>query len=162
MTTDFVLLLGIGFVAQLVDGTLGMAYGVLANTAILSMGIAPAQASALVHTAEIFQYQAFSRVTFLDLDPEEGLFGRGTWGWITGFVGTEEIDIDSALLDHDLALLPDPLASVLEGPDAAGIQFKGKAYTSYITSQCSTTFPSKTRKISTAITGFGPQPTYRP
>src|SRR5215468_6958735 len=31
-----------------------MAYGVLANTAILSMGIAPAQASALVHTAEIF------------------------------------------------------------------------------------------------------------
>src|SRR5260370_19616688 len=31
-----------------------MAYGVLANTTILSMGIAPAQASALVHTAEIF------------------------------------------------------------------------------------------------------------
>jgi uncharacterized membrane protein YfcA len=54
VTTDFVLLLGIGFVAQLVDGTLGMAYGVLANTTILSMGIAPAQASALVHTAEIF------------------------------------------------------------------------------------------------------------
>jgi Sulfite exporter TauE/SafE len=48
------LLLAIGFVAQLVDGALGMAYGVLSNAAILSMGLPPAQASALVHTAEIF------------------------------------------------------------------------------------------------------------
>src|SRR5438270_10275516 len=54
LTTEFALLLGIGFVAQLVDGALGMAYGVLANTAMLSMGLPPAQASALVHTAEIF------------------------------------------------------------------------------------------------------------
>ena len=30
LTTEFALLLGIGFVAQLVDGALGMAYGVLA------------------------------------------------------------------------------------------------------------------------------------
>jgi hypothetical protein len=29
MTTEFVLLLGVGFAAQLVDGALGMAYGVL-------------------------------------------------------------------------------------------------------------------------------------
>jgi uncharacterized protein len=54
LTTEFALLLGIGFVAQLVDGALGMAYGVLANTAMLSMGLPPAQASALVHTAEVF------------------------------------------------------------------------------------------------------------
>ena len=54
MTTEFVLLLAIGFVAQLVDGTLGMAYGVLANAAMLTMGLPPAQASALIHTAEIF------------------------------------------------------------------------------------------------------------
>lgn len=54
MTTEFMLLLGIGFVAQLVDGALGMAYGVLSNTAMLTMGMPPAQASALVHTAEIF------------------------------------------------------------------------------------------------------------
>ena len=39
LTTEFALLLGIGFVAQLVDGALGMAYGVLANTAMLSMGL---------------------------------------------------------------------------------------------------------------------------
>jgi uncharacterized membrane protein YfcA len=54
MTIDFMLLLAIGFVAQLVDGALGMAYGVLSNTAMLAMGLPPAQASALVHSAEIF------------------------------------------------------------------------------------------------------------
>jgi uncharacterized membrane protein YfcA len=54
VTTEFVLLLAIGFVAQLVDGALGMAYGVLANAAMLSMGLPPAHASALVHTAEVF------------------------------------------------------------------------------------------------------------
>jgi len=54
MTTEFILLLGIGFVAQLVDGALGMAYGVLTNAALLAIGLPPAQASALVHTAEIF------------------------------------------------------------------------------------------------------------
>lgn len=54
MAAEFVLLLAIGFVAQLVDGTLGMAYGVLTNAALLTMGLPPAQASALVHTAEVF------------------------------------------------------------------------------------------------------------
>jgi uncharacterized protein len=52
--TEFMLLLVIGFIAQLVDGALGMAYGVLSNAAMLTMGLPPAQASALVHTAEIF------------------------------------------------------------------------------------------------------------
>lgn len=54
MEFDFVLLLTIGFVAQLVDGALGMAYGLLTNSALLLFGLPPAQASALVHTAEIF------------------------------------------------------------------------------------------------------------
>ena len=54
MTVEFFLLLAIGFAAQLVDGALGMAYGVLTNSALLMAGVPPAQASALVHTAEIF------------------------------------------------------------------------------------------------------------
>ena len=54
MATEFLLLFAIGFVAQLVDGALGMAYGVLANAAMLALGLPPAQASALVHTAEVF------------------------------------------------------------------------------------------------------------
>jgi uncharacterized membrane protein YfcA len=54
MSTEFLLLLTVGFIAQLVDGALGMAYGILANAAMLAIGLPPAHASALVHTAEIF------------------------------------------------------------------------------------------------------------
>jgi Sulfite exporter TauE/SafE len=50
---SFVLLIAIGFSAQLVDGALGMAFGLNSTTALLSLGIPPAQASAAVHTAEV-------------------------------------------------------------------------------------------------------------
>ena len=48
------LLIGIiGFLAQLVDGALGMAYGVSSTTLLLAIGSAPAVASATVHLAEV-------------------------------------------------------------------------------------------------------------
>ncbi|RJL26547.1 sulfite exporter TauE/SafE family protein [Bailinhaonella thermotolerans] len=43
----------VGLLAQLVDGSLGMAYGVTSTTLLLTAGIAPATASAAVHLAEI-------------------------------------------------------------------------------------------------------------
>ena len=43
----------VGFLAQLVDGSLGMAYGVTSSTLLLATGIAPAAASAAVHFSEI-------------------------------------------------------------------------------------------------------------
>ncbi|MES2652041.1 MAG: TSUP family transporter [Bacteroidota bacterium] len=43
-----------GFLAQMVDGALGMAYGVSATTFLLSFGVTPAAASASVHASEIF------------------------------------------------------------------------------------------------------------
>jgi len=43
-----------GFIAQMIDGALGMAYGVSATTFLLSLGIPPVAASASVHTSEIF------------------------------------------------------------------------------------------------------------
>lgn len=43
----------VGFVAQTIDGALGMAYGVSSNTFLLSVGIPPAAASASVHMAEV-------------------------------------------------------------------------------------------------------------
>jgi len=43
-----------GFAAQLVDGSLGMAFGVISNTLLISLGVAPAAASAGVHTVETF------------------------------------------------------------------------------------------------------------
>ena len=45
----------VGFVAQLVDGALGMAYGLIATSLLLSMGVTPATASATVHAAEVFR-----------------------------------------------------------------------------------------------------------
>ena len=44
----------VGFIAQLIDGCLGMAYGVSSTTFLLSLGIPPVAASASVHTAEVF------------------------------------------------------------------------------------------------------------
>lgn len=49
----FVLFAIAGLVAQLVDGSLGMAYGVTSTTLLLAGGLAPAAASATVHLAEI-------------------------------------------------------------------------------------------------------------
>lgn len=43
----------VGFLAQIIDGALGMAYGVSAAAFLLSIGVPPAAASACVHTAEV-------------------------------------------------------------------------------------------------------------
>lgn len=42
-----------GFIAQMIDGALGMGYGVSATTLLLTFGVTPAVASASVHTAEV-------------------------------------------------------------------------------------------------------------
>jgi uncharacterized membrane protein YfcA len=52
--TTFLLFSLVGFLAQLVDGALGMAYKVTSNTFILSVGILPSVASASVHVAGMF------------------------------------------------------------------------------------------------------------
>lgn len=52
--SDFFFFAFIGFIAQMIDGTLGMAYGVSCNTLLLGLGISPLTASASVHTAEVF------------------------------------------------------------------------------------------------------------
>lgn len=49
----FALFVLAGFLAQMIDGTLSMGYGVSATTLLLSFGLAPAAASASVHTAEV-------------------------------------------------------------------------------------------------------------
>lgn len=51
---DFWYYLAGGFVAQMIDGALGMAYGVTASTLLLTVGVSPAAVSASVHTSEIF------------------------------------------------------------------------------------------------------------
>ncbi len=51
---DLLYYIAIGITAQLVDGALGMAYGVTASSLLLGLGLPPAVASATVHAAECF------------------------------------------------------------------------------------------------------------
>jgi uncharacterized protein len=53
ITDDLLLIFAVGFLAQLVDGSLGMAFGVMSSTGLMTLGLTPAAASAVVHTAEI-------------------------------------------------------------------------------------------------------------
>ena len=66
----------IGFIAQMIDGALGMAYGVISTTVLLSVGIPPVAASASVHTAGIFTtfVSGISHVRFRNIDKK--LFKR--------------------------------------------------------------------------------------
>jgi uncharacterized protein len=49
---EFVTYLGIGFLAQMVDGALGMAYGLTSSSCLMAVGVPPAVSSATVHLAE--------------------------------------------------------------------------------------------------------------
>ncbi len=51
---NFPIMLLAGFLAQLVDGALGMGYGVTSATILLSAGVNPAAISGSIHTAEMF------------------------------------------------------------------------------------------------------------
>jgi hypothetical protein len=74
----------VGFLAQMIDGTLGMAYGVSASSLLLARGLVPAAVSATVHAAEVFTTgaSAISHHYFGNIDRR--LFWRLT---IPGVVG---------------------------------------------------------------------------
>ncbi len=54
LTSEFALYVLAGFVAQLIDGALGMAYGVSASSLLSVFGVSPQVVSATVHAAECF------------------------------------------------------------------------------------------------------------
>lgn len=53
LTEEIVFYAVVGFLAQLVDGAIGMAYGLTATSVMLAHGVPPAMASAGVHAAEV-------------------------------------------------------------------------------------------------------------
>lgn len=54
MLNEFLIFFLVGIGAQIVDGALGMAYGVVSSTVLLAFGVPPSHASASVHAAEVF------------------------------------------------------------------------------------------------------------
>jgi uncharacterized protein len=81
--------IGIGFVAQLIDGALGMAFGVICSTLLVSvMGVPPARASAGVHLVEMFTTGASGISHVLHKNVDWKLFSRlAIPGVIGGCVG---------------------------------------------------------------------------
>ena len=74
---SIILLAIVGLAAQLVDGSLGMAYGVTSTTLLLAVGTSPALASASVHIAEVG--------TTLSSGVSHWRFGNVDWkkvGWL--------------------------------------------------------------------------------
>ena len=94
------LFFAVGFGAQLVDGTLGMAYGVLSNTALMAIGLPPAHASALVHTAEIFTTSASAASHIYHRNVDWRLMARlgitGVLGAILGAWILSNVEVTSA------------------------------------------------------------------
>jgi uncharacterized protein len=86
----------VGFLAQAVDGALGMAYGVTSTTFLLAAGASPATASASVHIAEVFTtgVSGISHAKFGNVDKQ--LFVRllvpGILGAVLGAVVVTQID----------------------------------------------------------------------
>src|ERR671911_2820575 len=81
---NFILLALAGAGAQLVDGALGMAYGVSSTTLLLLVGVAPALASAAVHIAEVgtTAVSGISHASFGNVD-----WSKIVWLAIPGGVG---------------------------------------------------------------------------
>ncbi|MXV15822.1 TSUP family transporter [Pedobacter sp. HMF7056] len=85
---EFFWMLAAGFLAQLVDGALGMGYGVISTTILLSTGLNPAAISGSIHTAEMFSSGAsgFSHYRFGNVNKKlfRTLLIPGVIGAITG------------------------------------------------------------------------------
>ena len=78
----------VGFGAQIVDGALGMAFGVICNTLLVAViGLAPARASANVHIVETFTTAVSGLSHFLSGNVDRRLFVRLLVPGIVGGVG---------------------------------------------------------------------------
>ncbi len=88
----------IGFLAQIIDGALGMAYGISATTFLLSLGTSPAVASASVHIAAVFTtgLSGIAHVKFGNVS--KSLFLRlllpGIIGALSGVLFVTKLDAD--------------------------------------------------------------------
>jgi len=93
LSPEFWPLVLVGFAAQLIDGALGMAYGISASAFLTTMGHPPAFVSATVHAAEVVTTGAsgLSHAWFKNLDRQiffklvlPGMVGGALGAWLLG------------------------------------------------------------------------------
>jgi len=93
---EFFLFALVGFLAQAVDGALGMAYGVISSTTLLAFGVSPAHASAAVHAAELFTTAASGSAHLYHRNIDWKLFWRlapfGVFGGCLGAYVLTSVD----------------------------------------------------------------------
>ncbi|HSL45716.1 MAG TPA: sulfite exporter TauE/SafE family protein [Anaerolineales bacterium] len=98
MDLSILLYVLVGFIAQIIDGALGMAYGVSSNTFLLSLGLPPAAASASVHMAEVvttgISGTAHWRLGNIDWNLVKRLLIPGVIGGVAGAYLLTSIDGD--------------------------------------------------------------------
>lgn len=93
--------IAIGFAAQIIDGALGMAFGVITQTLLVSaLGVPPATASASVHLVEMFTTVASGASHIWHRNVDWGLFKRlvpfGVLGGMAGAYLLSSIDASAA------------------------------------------------------------------
>ena len=89
--------IAIGFVAQLIDGAMGMAFGAISTTLLISLGVPPAAASAGVHAAETFTTAASGTSHIYYRNVDWRLFSRlAVPGVIGGVLGAYVLTTISA------------------------------------------------------------------
>lgn len=95
-SVDILPYMAVGFGAQMVDGALGMAFGVISNTLLLTLGVPPAAASAGVHTVEAFTTGASGISHVLHRNVDWKMFARllipGLIGGVSGAYLLSNID----------------------------------------------------------------------
>lgn len=100
ISPDLLMFAAIGFAAQLVDGALGMAFGVISSTMLISVGVPPAAASAGIHTVETFTTGVSGLSHALHRNINWQLFARivipGVIGGVLGAYVITQIDADLA------------------------------------------------------------------
>ncbi len=92
--------IAVGFVAQVIDGALGMAFGVISTTLLVSLGVPPAAASAGVHAVETFTTAASGTSHVYHRNVDWRLFGRlavpGVIGGVLGAYVLTNVNADAA------------------------------------------------------------------
>jgi uncharacterized protein len=93
--------IAIGIAAQMIDGALGMAFGVITQTLLVSaLGVPPATASASVHLVELFTTGASGASHIWHRNVDWGLFWRlvpfGVVGGVSGAYLLSSVDASAA------------------------------------------------------------------
>ena len=138
MSPEFPWLIAVGFVAQLIDGCVGMGYGISSSAILAALGVPPAVTSATVHAAEVVTagVSSVSHAWFRNID-RKIFFSLLVPGVIGGVLGASVLShvptriirpfvwayllVTSLVVLSRVILKHPPLSARAQGPALGGI-----------------------------------------